>query len=152
LSAEQWRDALLTASGRLEQRLGGASIQPDQKEAVRRTVYSERSRFQLNPLLAMMDLPDPNAHAARRVETTTPLQKLFVMNHPFMDQQAESLAALLQELPGDSKQQIASAYDRLFQRPPTEAELELGLEFVDNNGWVLYSQALLASNEFLILD
>lgn len=152
LSAEQWRDALLTASGRLEQRLGGASIQPDQKEAVRRTVYSERSRFQLNPLLAMMDLPDPNAHAARRIETTTPLQKLFVMNHPFMDQQAEGLAALLQKLPGDSRQQIASAYDRLFQRPPTEAELELGLEFVDNNGWVLYSQALLASNEFLILD
>ena len=152
LSAEQWRDALLTASGRLEQRLGGASIQPDQKEAVRRTVYSERTRFQLNPLLAMMDLPDPNAHAARRIETTTPLQKLFVMSHPFMDQQAESLAALLQKLPGDSRQQIASAYDRLFQRPPTEAELELGLEFVDNNGWVLYSQALLASNEFLILD
>ncbi|MGB0742699.1 MAG: DUF1553 domain-containing protein, partial [Planctomycetaceae bacterium] len=98
------------------------------------------------------DLPDPNAHAARRIETTTPLQKLFVMNHPFMDQQAEGLAALLQKLPGDSRQQIASAYDRLFQRPPTEAELELGLEFVDNNGWVLYSQALLASNEFLILD
>ena len=46
-------------------------------------------------MLALFDFPDPNIHADHRVETTTPLQKLFVMNSPFMVREAEDLAKFL---------------------------------------------------------
>ncbi len=152
LTVEQWRDSLLSVSGRLTQEIGGKSIQPDLPESNRRTVYSERSRFQLNPLLAMYDLPDPNTHAARRILTTTPLQKLFVLNHPFMEHQATALAALIQQQAAELPAQIDVAYQRVYLRPPLAEERALGMEFVQNNGWELYAQALLAANEFLILD
>ena len=38
-----------------------ASIQPDQPDSTRRTVYSEVSRMDLNPMLARFDFPDRNA-------------------------------------------------------------------------------------------
>ncbi|MCA9203560.1 MAG: PSD1 domain-containing protein, partial [Planctomycetales bacterium] len=97
LSVESWRDAVLSAGGSLSDVIGGQSVDPTAIDAKsdagqRRTVYSEVSRFQLHPLLAMFDFPDPNAHSGGRVETTTPLQKLFVLNSPWMVEQARRLA------------------------------------------------------------
>ena len=57
--------------------------------------FSRASRLELNKLLAMFDYPDPNVHADRRVETTTPLQKMFVLNSPFMVDQASALSGRL---------------------------------------------------------
>ena len=82
LSVESYRDAILSAAGRLESSVGGRSIQPDKPEENRRTLYSQISRMNLNPMLARFDFPDPNAHSATRFETTTPLQKLFLLNSP----------------------------------------------------------------------
>lgn len=152
LTVEQWRDALLKAGGHLDSAIGGPSITPDQTDEYRRTVYSERSRFQLNPILAMFDFPDPNAHAARRVETTTPLQKLFVINSPFMLTRADELTQRIQQQEGGTDEQIRSAYQILFSRSPNLDELQLGKTFVESAGWQQYAQVLLASNEFLILD
>ena len=52
-------------------------------------IHAEISRLEVNRLLALFDFPDPNVHSAGRVETTTPLQKLFVLNSPFMIRQAQ---------------------------------------------------------------
>ena len=49
-------------------------------------------------MLAMFDFPDPNVHAARRIETTTALQKLFNMNSPFMIAQSKQLAKRIEDL------------------------------------------------------
>lgn len=152
LSIEQWRDALLKVTGELDSSIGGPSITPDKIDETRRTVYSERSRFQLNSMLALFDAPDPNAHAARRVETTTPLQKLFVMNSPFMVARSEGFSKRVQQASENIDEQITFAYQTLFSRPPTEAEMQLGRDYIDGNGWPLYAQVLLASNEFFILD
>ena len=92
LDVESWRDAMLAVAGRLEDHVGGASIDPTDPEETRRTVYAAVSRLDLNPMLALFDFPDPNAHSERRARTTTPLQKLFVLNSPFMLRQAEALA------------------------------------------------------------
>ncbi|HUQ68678.1 MAG TPA: PSD1 and planctomycete cytochrome C domain-containing protein, partial [Planctomycetaceae bacterium] len=91
LTVEQFRDALLSSAGRLDSAVGGASMDPHEPDARRRTVYSRVSRLELNALLARFDFPDPNVHSDGRTETTTPLQKLFVLNSPFMQRQAESL-------------------------------------------------------------
>lgn len=152
LSVEQWRDALLKVSGRLDSAIGGPSIKPDNPDEQRRTVYSERSRFQLNAMLAMFDFPDPNAHAATRVETTTPLQKLFVMNSPYIIERANDLVQRAEESSGELEEQMTFLYQIIFSRAPRPDELKLGKTFIQASGWQEYAQVLLASNEFLILD
>ena len=43
------------------------------------------------PLLALYDFPEPMMTAPRRELTTSPLQQLFVMNSPFMQERAAHL-------------------------------------------------------------
>ncbi|MEZ5941760.1 MAG: PSD1 and planctomycete cytochrome C domain-containing protein [Planctomycetaceae bacterium] len=151
LKVEQWRDALLSVTGQLDAAVGGKSINPENVEEHRRTVYAERSRFQLNPLLARFDFPDPNAHAAGRVQTTTPLQKLLVMNSPFMNAQAKQLETRFAELE-DNTARVDALYQSLFARMPSEQERQLALAYLENGNWHDYGHVLLASNEFVILD
>jgi hypothetical protein len=162
LSVEQWRDAILSANGRLDHSLGGPSLDPQDPAQRRRTVYSQASRLELNKLLAMFDYPDPNVHADRRVETTTPLQKMFVLNSPFMVAQAGALAERLTgEAVGDDAAAIDRAYWLLYSRPPSDAERKLGLAYLKGNGtrsvptterWQQYAHVLLASSELMYLD
>lgn len=135
LTVEQWRDAILAAAGQLETSVGGRSIDPIDPHERRRTVYSRASRLELNRLLALFDYPDPNVHADRRVETISPLQKLFVLNSPFMAAQAQALAErLCREVPGDEanadRQRIKQAWRLLYARPPTPPEIDLALQFL----------------------
>jgi hypothetical protein len=157
LPVEMWRDSVLQASGRLGSAIGGPSVDPLDTKERRRTVYSRISRLSLNPLLALFDVPDPNIHADKRVETTTPLQKLFVMNSPFMVFQAEALAERLNAECGERHWQfIERAYALLYGRLPSDAEMRLGLEFLSGGNAKArqreYAQALLASNEMLFVD
>jgi len=160
LTVEQWRDSVLSASGALDARIGGPSIDPQKPDEHRRTVYSRASRLELNKLLAMFDYPDPNVHADRRVETITPLQKMFVLNSPFMIEQASMLAErLIADVP-DSElaaryQRIDLAYRLLYGRPATDEEIRIGLHFLkDANPDRLkqYAHVLLAANELLYVD
>jgi hypothetical protein len=167
LSVEQWRDSILSATGRLQSTLGGPSLDPQDPDQRRRTIYSRSSRLELNKLLVMFDYPDPNVHADRRVETTTPLQKMFVLNSPFMVAQAAALADRLsadvpdcEQAAGHSavdRRRIELAYRLLYGRPVTDEEIELGEEFIAAGSdradrWRQYSHVLLAANELLYVD
>ncbi|MBP85125.1 MAG: hypothetical protein CMJ64_00135 [Planctomycetaceae bacterium] len=159
LGVEPWRDALLAAAGGLERQVGGKSIKPQDPNERRRTMYSYISRLELDSMLAMFDFPDPNAHSPSRVETTTPLQKLFVLNSPFMVKQAEALAVNLIASAGGNEERIRNAYESLYGRLPQADEVELGLDFLsgcvendDHGRWTQYAQVLLASNEMLMMD
>lgn len=157
LAAEAWRDSLLLAGGSLEREVGGPSMRPSDPDERRRTVYSTVSRFQLDPFLASVDFPDPNTHAERRSETTTPLQKLFTLNGELIVRQAQMLADRFIESADDRHDQIVAAYRAVFARDPDEAELELAFDYLSRGddprqAWAEYAQALLASNELLIVD
>jgi len=160
LGVEAWRDSVLAAAGHLDAAVGGLSIDPNDPRQHRRTVYGRISRLSLNPLLALFDFPDPNIHADRRVETTTPLQKLFVMNNPFMVRQAEALTDRLTAASGSSHSAdfefIQRAYQILYGRPAEAAEVRLGLEFLQagdaNARRKQYAQVLLAANEMIYID
>jgi len=158
LSAEIWRDSLLAASGTLDLAVGGTSIVPSDPKEVRRTIYSQVSRFQLDPFLSLMDFPDPNAHSEGRNETTTPIQKLFSLNSDFIVLQAQRLAARVIDQPDLTLQQrIEIAYQSVFARLPDEQEVQLATSFLsrapsDLDHWTKYAQVLLASNELLIVD
>lgn len=153
LPIEAWRDSLLSSAGKLERTVGGPSINPQDPSVVRRTLYSEVSRLELNKMLSMFDFPDPNAHAERRAKTTTALQKLFVLNSPFMLEQANALAHSAGVLPGksaadgsctdgpctnssstgigcDVEQQLKDLIARVYRRAPLAAEIEPLREYI----------------------
>jgi hypothetical protein len=164
LDVEAWRDALLAVSGRLDPQFGGPSTNLADAANVRRTVYAFISRHELDNMLRLFDFPDANITSATRAETTVPQQQLFVLNSPFMLNQARAFAARLQTEAGDDvAARIQLAFRLAFSREPTAAELQLGLDYLSAadtdsqpenslSRWERYAQILLASNEFLYID
>jgi hypothetical protein len=59
-----------------------------------------------------------------------PLQRLFLMNSDFMQQQAERLAERVIAEPSDVAR-INKAYRLIFGRTPTAGELKAGIEFLE---------------------
>lgn len=159
LNVEIWRDTVLSVSGQLDVAVGGQSIDPLAAEEHRRTVYSRVSRLDLSPLLATFDFPDPNVHAGNRVRTTTPLQKLFLMNSPFMVEHAKHLASRCMEAASSNELRIRFAFDVVFGRDVSQEELDLALSFLGKETskqhllrWDQFAQTLLASNELQFVD
>src|SRR5262249_10451931 len=72
------RDAMLAAASRLDDSPGGPSVGRDAPDTRRRTAYAAVSRHDLAWMLRLFDFPDPNITSGGRVETTVPLQQLFV--------------------------------------------------------------------------
>lgn len=158
LTVEQWRDSVLAVAGNLDF-TSGPSLELDDPNNVRRTVHGRISRLSLNELLILFDYPDPNVHAARRPVTTTSMQKLYVLNAPFLLQQAESFAEHLTQQPESTNAvRIQHAYESLYGRPPTEQETQLGLAFLEQpdedagERWTRYAHVLLSANELLYVD
>ena len=156
LDVEQWRDALLMVTGSLDTTLAGPPIELSAANNTRRTLYGLVRRRELTDILRLNDFPDPLTHSPNRSPTTTPLQQLFVLNSPFMQQQAEALVARMdREVAGDDQLKIEQAYRWLFGRPATKQELELGLSFLKEGSAATrqqYAQVLLGSNEFSFVD
>ena len=158
LSVEQWRDSILAASNNLDRR-GGESLELTDAKNVRRTIYGRVSRKKLSDILIQFDYPDANVHSAKRSDTTTAIQKLFIINSSFMVEQAKSLA---KRITGDSSAtdltHIQSTYALLYNRQPTREETDLGLAFLrlpaegKLTRWEQYSHALLAANEMMFVD
>lgn len=160
MDAEVWRDSLLQVCGELDATLGGPPS--DNIESRRRTLYFKVSRngdaFQTDEYLRLFDFPLMRTSVAKRPSTTVPQQFLFLLNSPFMQQRAKSFSArLAKENPSD-KERIERAYQLLYQRSPTEKELQIGQAYVIQEGleqsqrdsrWEQYAQALLGSNEFM---
>ncbi|MFO1484887.1 MAG: DUF1549 and DUF1553 domain-containing protein [Verrucomicrobiaceae bacterium] len=157
LDIESFRDAVLAAAGTLSLE-GGLSQNLDSADHHKRTLYSQISRKELNKTLMLFDYPDANVHAARRGTSTTPTQKLFVMNSPFIIEQSKNLAHRIQQHSSDDATRIRFAYELLFAREPQAEELELAQQFLkqpadgDFTTWEQFAQALLATNEMIYVD
>ena len=154
LSVEAWRDAVLTTAGTIDTHLGGPSIRPDNPQELRRTVYAAVSRFELNPMLARFDFPDPNVHAAARAQTDTPLQKLFLLNNPFMLHHAKSLASRVQNAATDPDAQVDMLFQLAWQRPAESDERTAIVRLIADSetGLQQVAQSIFAANEFWYLD
>ena len=158
VSVEQWRDAALFVSGELTS-VGPNSTDLDDPNNCQRTVCARISRLRLNDMLALFDYPDANVHAEKRSVTTTPTQKLFMLNSPFILARAKALAARLTANAGETDSvRVQQAYRLLFAREPDATESKLALTFLAKpasssmSRWEEYAQLLLASNEMLYLD
>lgn len=158
LTVEQWRDAVLAVSGDLEWN-AGRSMELDQPGNRRRTVHARISRLKLNDLLMQFDYPDANVHAERRSVTTTATQKLFLLNSPFVLDQARTFArSLAAEAVSSEVERVRRAYLLTTGRRPDSDEEAIAMDFLGKpaasgmSRWEQYAQVLLVSNEMLYVD
>jgi hypothetical protein len=175
LEAEAIRDAILFASGKLDrtrpnsspvEAVGSQLIQdkltPEtiHKPSVNRSIYLAMMRNGLPEMMEVFDVADPSLVVGRRNTTTVPAQELFLMNSPFVLEQAELFARQITEATSDESERIRLAYHRAVSRAPSEDETNRALEFVkgietqsseDDDGlgsWASLCQALFISAEF----
>ena len=158
LTAEMLRDSLLNASEELDLR-GGKSQNISDSTNFRRTLFGRVSRKELNAYLAQFDYPDANIHCAQRSETTTPGQKLYLLNSEFVLARAEAIAANMERNNRSVDDEAAWAFTKVLSRLPDDKELAFTKKFLSPSGSnpersrrVQFAQALLASNEFLYVD
>ena len=162
LDFEAMRDTLLAAAGKLDLKLGGLPVDLETEPfSCRRTIYGLIDRQNLPGVFRTFDFANPDTSSQRRFETTVPQQALFLMNSPFVIEQARRLAARVQttgEANWDNKTQ--QLYWILFQRPPDESELALGRRFLSRqansdarlSSLEQYAQVLMLSNELMFVD
>ncbi|MBM3786655.1 MAG: DUF1553 domain-containing protein [Acidobacteria bacterium] len=138
LEAEALRDAILTASGKLDRAIGGPAIalkpQPDGGQVLdpsaksgsanRRSLYIAARRNYPHQLLQVFDFPTVQVNCTRRVNSATPLQSLTMMNDEFVVEQAEVLAGRLAETAAaDTDGRIELAWRLTLGRPPEPEEV-----------------------------
>jgi hypothetical protein len=148
LDIEAYRDNLLQVSGDLDNKVPALSFDLDLPTNHFRTVYGRVSRGRLNTVLALYDFPDPIMTAPQRELTTSPLQQLFVMNSPFMEERAVDLVKQVDTTP-ELPAKIRNLYRSSLLRNPTPKELDAALTYLDKGTLVQFAQALLASNEVI---
>ncbi|MDF1658391.1 MAG: PSD1 and planctomycete cytochrome C domain-containing protein [Verrucomicrobiales bacterium] len=160
LRIEEIRDSLLAVGGQLDTRMRGRPGQIWGEEYTkRRSVYGYVNRFNIDPTLRNFDFPSPVQTQGSRTENIVSPQALFLMNSPFMVEQAASLisAVSLGEI-DDRGERIEIIFARALQRSPTPGEIEKVERFMeieesrDVDPWPLLAQSLLMSNEFLYVD
>ncbi len=148
LDIEAYRDCILQAAGDLDPSAGGPSTDLDQLGNNRRTVYARVSRGRLNNLLQLYGFPEATMHSPNRETTTTPFQQLFVMNSPFMREQAATLVKSVANVP-DINDKIRALYRKVLTRDPTDHELALATDYLAGGTLVEYAQGLLCTNEVI---
>jgi hypothetical protein len=148
LDIEAYRDCILQATGSLDTRLGGPSLDLDQPDNKRRTVYGRISRGRVNNLLQLYGFPEATMHSPGRETTTTPLQQLFVLNSPFLRNQAGALAAAVAKEP-DANARVRALYRRVLARDPSDRELTLAGQYLAGGTLADYAHALLCTNEVI---
>ena len=149
LDVEAYRDNLLQISGDLQSKTPSLSFDLDAPENRFRTVYGRVSRGRLHALLALYDFPDPMMTAPRRELTTSPLQQLFVLNSPFLQERAANLAQRVSSASSDASGRIREMYRAALSRDPTPQEVDAALTYLNEGTLPQFAQALLASNEVI---
>ena len=175
LQAESIRDAMLSASGRLDATLGGVSVgthltpfmngrgRPGRSGPLdgngRRSLYLEVRRNFANPMLAAFDLPAPMTTVGRRNSSNVPAQSLVLMNDPFVHEMA---AAWAESILSDAT--LATDEDRArrmwrqaFASPPAEEEIRACIDHLDASSdrmeaWNDVAHALFNAKAFVHLD
>jgi hypothetical protein len=168
LDLEALRDSLLAVSGKLDRKIGGPAVEiTTQPFAARRTVYGFIDRQNLQGLYRTFDFASPDTSSAQRYRTTVPQQALFMMNSPFLIEQAKALAKRPELASAqDYSVRIRQVYRLLFGREPASEEVTYGLRYLQGSeqirpvqagqtsltSWEEYCQALLMTNEFSFVD
>ena len=145
VDAEIVRDIALSASGLLDEEMGGPSVTPPAPSFIfqppasygpkvwpeetgpnryRRAVYTFRFRSVPYPVLQTFDTPNGDFSCVRRARSNTPLQALASLNETVFMECAQALARHSLEHGSGEADRITYAFRRCLGRPPTHDELE----------------------------
>jgi len=183
LEAEEVRDSILAISGALDLTRGeGHPFPPESEwkftqhkpfvadyESNRRSVYLMQQRIRQQPFLALFDGADANATTAERPISASPLQALFLMNDPFVYEQADKFAVRLALAFTKTADRINYAYKLALGRPATHSEIREGEAYLkqcrgelikagtpveDRSRAALasYARVVFSSNEFFFVE
>ena len=169
MDAETIRDSVLLVSGKLNDQAGGPGfedfaykqayapeykyITADNPKLWRRSIYRFVVRTTPNRFMTTLDCPDPANFTPKRLNTTTPLQSLALYNNEFMLRQARYLAERIEKAAGSKpKKQVDQAFRFVFNRPPSEEEMEISESVLKEENLFVLSRSLINSNEFFYFD
>lgn len=165
LEAEQVRDSLLVAAGKLEDKVGGPSVYPplpksintasgnfqgdpswktskDEHDHNRRSLYVFTRRSIPYPILDSFNAASPQEAHSKREVTTTPLQALTLFNSEVIFDWSKSLAGrVINEAGDDESDQIARLYQILFARQPDDKEKASLQAFLNEQESVIRAKA-----------
>ena len=126
-----------------------------------RSVYVPFLRNAMLEPLSIFDTANPNVVTGRRTQTVLPGQALYLMNSPFVrDQAKHSATVFLARQPDgelDTISTLEQAWLLVLGRPPTESEIEtmsplLGSAAPDQQVWTDVFQMLFGSIDFRFVD
>ena len=132
LEFEAMRDTLLAIAGKLDPAVGGRAVDiVAEPFATRRSVYGFIDRQNLPGLFRTFDFASPDVSTPQRFVTTVPQQALFLMNSPFVQQQARGLVerADFISLTKD-EQRVRHLFALAYQRAPAPDEVKAALAYV----------------------
>jgi hypothetical protein len=161
LDFEALRDSFLAVGGKLDRRMQGKPVDLFKAPfSTRRSVYGLIDRTNFPGTMRAFDVASPDQHSPQRFQTTAPQQALFLLNSPFVTEQAKNLASREEVTSADTPTEKVTALYRLaLSRNPTKAELALALEYTEVDDpksafgvWPQLAQTLLLCNEFAFVD
>ena len=124
----------------------------------RRSIYLPIIRDHLPDVLEQFDAANPNLVTGDRDVTNVPLQALYLLNGPFVQEQAAALAARVIKEKATQREPISRTFELCFNRLPDAAERKLAAHFFSSTPkdeaalLTAYCQSLLASAEFRIAE
>jgi hypothetical protein len=183
LDAESLRDSMLAASGQLNLTRPGPHPFPPVTEwrwtqhapfkavydSPHRSAYLMTQRLARHPYLALFDGPDPNTSTGLRTSSIVAPQALYLLNSPFVTQQARGLAERLIAFAPDAPTRIELACLLSWSRRPTSEEVQQAVDYLSRSSntlhdskfspaqretevWTSYARVLFASHEFSYVD
>lgn len=135
LDFEEIYDSLLAIAGTLDRTVGGKPVTPASDQfGKRRAIYFLIDRRNPPELLTQFDFPNSDTPTGKRHDTTVPQQSLFLMNSPLVVETARKLTHRAEFSAYDrDEQRVASLYLAIFQREPTQQEIDLAMRYVRAN-------------------
>jgi mono/diheme cytochrome c family protein len=169
LDAESLRDATLAVTGCLNPEMHGPGfrdfdyeeayapiyryVTADQPQLWRRSIYRFIVRSTPHGFMTTLDCPNPANLTPARLETTTALQSLALLNNDFMLRQAGHWAKRLEtEAGADPAAQVRRAYAVALAREPDAAELAAAVALVKSRGLTQFCRMVFNTNEFVYVD
>ena len=180
LEAEMIRDSFLAVGGLLDRTAGGPALKGLKNRdyifnhtskdnttyaSSCRSVYLPVIRNNLYDVFQLFDAPDGAVASGDRATTTVPTQALFFLNSDLAARSADGLAGRVLEQPPEKR--VSFLYATAYGREPSAAEIDqvsTGLAEFESafatetnttlrtrKAWAGVCQALLASNEFVLI-
>ena len=152
LTAEEVRDSILAANGRLNRDkmfgpsvytklsrevLAGQSIpgsgwgKSPLEDQLRRSIYIHVKRSLRDPILANFDVADTDTSCPVRFNTTQPTQALGLLNSQFTNSEAREFAKEIAAKHTDLREQVTAILSRVTQKTPLTKDVDEGVALIE---------------------